>query len=1285
MADKGDGYVPGEGPAGAPIAFVAESAGVVEALTGRPLVGDAGGMFTRLLNLLGWSRDAFRLDNCARCRPPGDWFDERAPWFHAALAHCQYVEHETLSKGSKVVVALGGTALRRLMHLEHHKGIRVENFHGAILRDPTDRFWVVPTFHPSFLQRGATNLIGTVLWDLRQAEIARDTGKPADNGTLIIDPPLDWFTAWVDQVVAARLQDPRAYPISSDIETPDKVGGKSEGELTSEDKSYQILRVNNACHPDEGVTVPFAEGYIDQLARLHQSPGDIWGWNCPTPDQRVLTADLRWVAAGDLCVGDEVVGFDDTPQRPSPLARRRYRTAVVTHAERRRAPVFGIRLSDGTYLKVTGEHRWYTQRKSVFRWTATRDLKVGQRLQRLYPTWAVGSSWQHGYLAGFFDGEGTLHVQKTTKTIRVAATQRIGPTLDRARELLRDLGMGRDPKFPSRAKDRHIGTIHIQGGMADIAHFLGEVRPPRLLAKFRPEQLGALQSWRRRDLRVEAVESLGEQEIIGLSTSTHTYVLEGFGSHNCEYDFPRLLRAGQFTEADNVKWVDLMWYAKVLQSDIPLGLGFWAPFYSTYGPWKHLASQEPAKYAAIDALQNHRIGFGLIADLIRMGQYRVARRHTHDLKTLVLRPAQLVGVKVDRQRLTIFKESLAQKARSSMGAIQLVVPESVCPLTPKGGLTKPPLDNVLHVKASAFTRKGRPRAGRQPTEIKQELYAHARVVEQLVLKEVWTCETCGAVDVPRRHRCALGGGVQPDPDGADRPGDVGAQLVLAVASVRRWFWQEPFNPDSWQQVLAYIKAKKHRPGRNKKSKSGSESTDRETLLRLSRTTDDAFYRHLLDYRAVVKVKGTYVEGTERRLDSDDRLHPVPTFRPSTMRLSYVDPNITNVVADKGGEEGLAAGFRRCIVADPAVPAWAAPAERAPGVMKGARLLEVDFSAIEGTQTGWCGRDPHLMRIARLGIHSYLIAQRMKDAPDLRAPDVEIAAHLKAIKKKAGALLYDQIKHTVYGVLYGQTPIGLQYTWPHLYPTQKSAQEMVDFMFAHFPSVKVFQQTVMDTAARQHFLGGPDAYTFTPPALGVAGGVVGHPYQYKHWFWSIYTYKRLTRVQELRLLALAQKAGQAAPITYINSQPFRLGRGSDANRAIALYPQSIAAGNLKEVELRLFADHDSPSYIGDAYFGRTPLRAPIHDSLLLEVPFRTWDRVAEKVGLEMQRPILEQPLPAAWGLGTHLTIGVAAKAGENWADCQDLSGTWGWTGAVEAEISPMEIEDEADVEDLQRAV
>lgn len=1027
LHERGSGYVPGEGPAGSPIAFFAEAAGTVEALTGRPLVGDAGGMFTRLMTLLGWNREAFRIDNSIRCQPPGDWFDERAPWYHQALAHCRYSEAETLSMGSQVVVTLGGTALKRVMHLEHQKDIRVQEFHGAILRDPTDRFWVVPTFHPSYLQRGASNMIGTVLWDLNRATEARDTGKPADNASLVIDPPLDWFTAWVDQVVAARTQDPTAYPISSDIETPDKMTGKSEGELTTEDRSFQIIRQNVACHPDEGITVPEADGYREQLRRLYASPGDIWQWNR-------------------------------------------------------------------------------------------------------------------------------------------------------------------------------------------------------------------------------------------------------------EYDFIRQVSGGYFTEAESIKVVDLMWYAKVLQSDVPLGLGFWAPFYSNFGPWKHKARSEPGLYGAADGLQNHRIGFGLIGDLIKTGQYRIAERHTHRLKTRVLRPAQLVGVKVNRERLQIFKIALAEKARLAIVGIQNVVPDKICPLTPKDGLVHKPLDNVLHAKASAFTRKGKVRAGRAPSDIKQEMYAKARLLERLIIKEVWVCKTCGAVDVPRRHHCPSDPGDGRAAGGTDSAGRRDPQLVLEPASVTRWFWQEPFNPDSWQQVLAYIKVRKHKPGRSKKSK-GGESTDRETLLRLSRTTQDPFYAHLLDYRAVVKVKGTYVEGTERRLDEHDRLHPTPTFRPSTMRLSYVDPNITNVVADKGGPEGLAAGFRRCVVADQEVPDWAGGG---PGILAPCRLLEVDFSAIEGVQTGWCARDPILMRIARLGIHSYLISHRMKDAPDLTAPDADIAKHLKTIKKKAGALLYDQVKHTVYGVLYGQTPIGLQYTWPHLYPTQRSATEMVEFMFAHFPSVRNFHNVVMDTAARQHYLGGADPYRFTPPGPGVTGSVQGHPFQYKHWFWSIYTFKRLTRVQELRLLAMSQRAGVAAPITYINGQPFRLSRGPDANRAIADYPQSIAAGDLKEVELRLLGDPDGVSYIGDAYYGRTPLRAPIHDSLLLEVPNRQWDRVCEKVSLEMRRPIVEQPLLPEWG-GGHLTIGVAAKAGENWQDTEDLTGPI-WSGEmVDEQLSPTEPEDQEDFEDLQRAV
>jgi uracil-DNA glycosylase family 4 len=984
LDEKGQGFAPADGPAGSWLLLVGESLGVVEAMTGRPFMGDAGGMLTRLLNLLGWQRDAIRIHNAISCHPPNDWFDERAPWYYSAMAHCPYLE-ATLAERHPVVVPMGMTALRRVLHLEHKKKVKVQDFHGAVLRDPTDRFWVVPTYHPSFLQRGAVNLIGTVLWDLRRAEEARDQGRPASTHSLVIDPPVEWFRMWVDQVVAARTQDPFAYPISSDVETPDKAGGQDEGEITADDVSFQLLRHNVACHPDEGITVPHAGPYIDELRRLYASPGHIWQWNR-------------------------------------------------------------------------------------------------------------------------------------------------------------------------------------------------------------------------------------------------------------EYDFVRDVTAGLMQEErDSRKVVDLMWLAHFLQSDLPRGLGFWAPFYSNYGPWKHLASDEPAKYGAIDGLQTHRVGFGLVKDLTQQGQYQMAMRHTHTLLSEVLRPAQLVGLKVDRPRLTVFKEQLTDKARERLTTLQGAVPEALAPLTPKAGLTRPPAAAVLHVKASAFTQKGTLRKGKPTSELKQELYSRARVVEKLVLREVWVCQACGGIDLQKRHRCpGLKAGAPAPP------------LDLQVTTVTRWYWQEPFNPDSVPQVLAYIKHRKHTPGRARKSQADA-STNRETLERLSRTTKDPFYQALLDYRAIGKVKGTYVEGTERRLDAEDRLHPVPTFKPSTMRLSYTNPNITNVVADKGGAEGLAAGFRSCIVASP-----------------GCRLLEVDFAAIEAVETGWCAHDAEYYRLAKLGVHAALVTHAIGQPYDAGASDADLRALFQATKK-AHPQVYEPAKRYVHGRSYGLTVPGMVLQFPHLFPTHASAEKYARVFEQMAPGVAAWQRETQVKAQRQHYLGG-------------AGD---HPFAYKHWFWSVYSYKRLTATQYYRLVAKFSKLGQEPPCVSINGQWFRVSLGEDGKRVLAFYPQSIAAGVLKEAMLRLFADRDSPSYIGAAYYGQTPLRAPIHDSLLLEIPNRAFDRVFEIVCMEMQRPVIEQPLPGSWARpGDSVAIGVAAKTGLDWQAMAEIA-----VPGYESEWSadPMEPEDEDDWKDLGRVI
>ena len=635
------GYVPRIGSG--PILLVGESPAIDEQIFGEPFVGAAGSMLTRILRLLGRQREDYPIDNCIR----GTLAEPGVKRFPEALRHCTYLEDGIDESLPTVVVPMGDVALRRVLGLIGVKDVRVQDFHGTVSRDPSDRFWVVPTYHPSHLQRGATNLMGTAAFDLTRAHSIVDDGWAPDPATLVLDPPVDWFAAWVGEAMAARAQDPSAYPLAVDIETPEK--GSDEGELVGSegDATFQILRVNVSVHPDEGVTVPFEGGYIPLL-------------------QALLAQD------------------------------------------------------------------------------------------------AVQYYWFKGY------------------------------------------------------------------------------------------------------------------------------------------DLPRLVASG--CRVPPAQALDMMWAWKALQSDLPGGLGFAAAFYSRYGAWKHLAKTHPVQYAGADGLQTRRTGDGIVADLVSTGRWEVFRRHQHDFHRIVLQPATDLGVPIDRGRLSAFKATLDAHASRLLDLIQGYVPATLCPLTPTHGLTRPPLPTDVHTKGRAEKKDGTAKK-EAPDPLKMALYQRATVVERIVLRPVLVCKSCGKVGVIKTHRCevALLEGV------AAR-----ALLVTEVASVTRWFWQEPFNPDSPQQVMAYVDAKGHTPGKAKQT--GEPSVDRETLSRLIRETGDPLYQAILDYRAVGKVRSTYVVGTEKRLDAEDRVHPTFGFKPSTMRLNSVNPNIQNVVADKGGSESLAAGFRHCVVA-----------------------------------------------------------------------------------------------------------------------------------------------------------------------------------------------------------------------------------------------------------------------------------------------------------------------------------------------------------------------------------
>jgi len=297
-----------------------------------------------------------------------------------------------------------------------------------------------------------------------------------------------------------------------------------------------------------------------------------------------------------------------------------------------------------------------------------------------------------------------------------------------------------------------------------------------------------------------------------------------------------------------------------------------------------------------------------------------------------------------------------------------------------------------------------------------------------------------------------------------------------------------------------------------------------------------------------------------------------------------------------------------------------------------RLLEVDFAGIEAILTAYVLGDPAAMRLARLGIHAAVTALAVGKPADLSQSDADLLAYFKAIKHDYPQD-YDRCKRVVHGNNYGLTPYGMVEQFPDAFPTRADAERVQRYYYALIPGLPAFHHQIRKQARERGFLGGP--------------GPGGHPFGYRHWFWDVLSYQPTDEVTARRWLRDPQLKSR---IIYLHGRAFKIIWGADAKRCIAFLPQSIAAGILKRAELRLFHP-ESADYIGDAYFGRTPLLHPIHDSLLLLVPVAVFDHILTTVLQVMQEPIPQLPCPPAWGCGTHLRIGVSARAsapGGNWA-------------------------------------
>jgi uracil-DNA glycosylase family 4 len=389
--------------------------------------------------------------------------------------------------------------------------------------------------------------------------------------------------------------------------------------------------------------------------------------------------------------------------------------------------------------------------------------------------------------------------------------------------------------------------------------------------------------------------------------------------------------------------LDAMWLWKYLQSDLPRGLGFVAAMASDFGPWKHWARTE-GRYAAADGVQTWRTAMWLLDGAQKTGLWDVFLRDWHERDTYVLRPAKDMGVPVDRPALEAFHADLQVKLGTILQRIKQIEIEGV--YKPKEGYARKPKgvacsacegsgyatmpaddpmpdlpdlcgvckgDGAIYTPPATILGKPPKKGG---SEAKTAYMAEGiELVQREIETEILVCRTCGELPLSKKHRCVQPKTPkrekgQPKPE---KPAALIPNVVTERRTVSRYFWRVPFNPDAGAQVIAYIEGRGYAAPIDKKTK--KKTTNKAAMQALlEQYQDDPFFLLKLDWAAVQKVDATYAVGSLALMDGNDRLHPEVLPKPSTLRDSCVSPNLQNVVADKSGADGLAAGFRRCIVA-----------------------------------------------------------------------------------------------------------------------------------------------------------------------------------------------------------------------------------------------------------------------------------------------------------------------------------------------------------------------------------
>jgi DNA polymerase len=141
LAEGRTNFVYGEGNADTDIMFIGEAPGSNEDLQGRPFVGTAGQLLTKMLQAISLSREEVYITNVVKCRPPGN----RNPSTEEIATCLPYLYEQIKIIEPKFICALGKVPAHSLLNTKDS----LTQMRGKFFEYNGAKFMV--TFHPAAL------------------------------------------------------------------------------------------------------------------------------------------------------------------------------------------------------------------------------------------------------------------------------------------------------------------------------------------------------------------------------------------------------------------------------------------------------------------------------------------------------------------------------------------------------------------------------------------------------------------------------------------------------------------------------------------------------------------------------------------------------------------------------------------------------------------------------------------------------------------------------------------------------------------------------------------------------------------------------------------------------------------------------------------------------------------------------------------------------------------------------------------------------------------------------